>query len=147
MNKKLGIGVGLMIYKNKKVLLGLRNIDSKKASSDLHGEGTWTFPGGKLDFGESIYDCAKRELKEETNLDLLTCKVICINNNIVKEAQYITFGILVNKFKGKIKTMERDEITEWKWFKLDKLPKNLYSPTKKILDMYKKKRFFDIKEK
>lgn len=28
------------------------------ADSELHGEGTWTMPGGKLDFGESFMDAA-----------------------------------------------------------------------------------------
>ena len=42
------VGVGIMILKDGKVLLGKRNDDAEKASSDLHGEGTWTMPGGNL---------------------------------------------------------------------------------------------------
>jgi len=39
-NKKIGVGFGIMILKDNKVLLGHRHPDPEKASSDLHGEGT-----------------------------------------------------------------------------------------------------------
>ena len=48
------------------MLLGLRNPDKVKASSELKGEGTWTMPGGKVEFMEKLVDAAKRELEEET---------------------------------------------------------------------------------
>ena len=65
---KPGLGVGVMILKDNKVLLGLRNPDKVKASSELKGEGTWTMPGGKVEFMEKLVDAAKRELEEETSL-------------------------------------------------------------------------------
>lgn len=43
---KPGLGVGVMIIKDDQILLGLRNPDKIKASSELQGEGTWTMPGG-----------------------------------------------------------------------------------------------------
>ena len=57
---KPGIGVGVMIIKDNKILLGLRNPDKEKASSELDGEGTWTMPGGKVKFMEKLVDAAKR---------------------------------------------------------------------------------------
>ena len=47
-------GVGIMLLKDNKVLFGKRNSDPEKASSELHGENTWTMPGGKIHFGEKI---------------------------------------------------------------------------------------------
>lgn len=44
---KPGLGVGVMIIKDDQILLGLRNPDKIKASSELQGEGTWTMPGGE----------------------------------------------------------------------------------------------------
>lgn len=59
-NKNLGVGFGVMILKNNKVLLGKRHIDPEKADSELHGEGTWTMPGGKSHFGESFEEASYR---------------------------------------------------------------------------------------
>ena len=54
MVKRPRVGVGVMILKDGNILLGHRNTDAAKASSALHGEGTWTMPGGKLDFHEDL---------------------------------------------------------------------------------------------
>ena len=70
LNKKAGVGVGVILLKNNKILLGKRNEDPTKADSLLHGEGTWTLPGGKLDFKEDIQDCAFREVLEETDIKI-----------------------------------------------------------------------------
>jgi 8-oxo-dGTP diphosphatase len=45
-----------------KVLLTRRTIDP--------GRGLWTFPGGFVDFGETVTDAAVRETREETGLDV-----------------------------------------------------------------------------
>lgn len=34
------------------------------------GRDYWTFPGGGIEAGESVFEAAKREVLEETNLDL-----------------------------------------------------------------------------
>ena len=69
-DKKPRVGVGVMLVKNGKVLLGRRHSDAEKASSELHGEGTWTMPGGKLDFHEELADAGFREVKEETGIEV-----------------------------------------------------------------------------
>ena len=58
MTKYPRAGVGVMVVRNHKVLLGLRHSDAEKASSELHGEGTWTMPGGKVDWHQTIKESA-----------------------------------------------------------------------------------------
>lgn len=137
-NKKMGIGVGVMILRKGKVLLGRRHEDPAKADSELHGEGAWTMPGGKLHFGETLDVAACREVLEETGIKVRRgdLRLISVTNDIVSDAHFVTIGFLCKKFKGAVKVMEPDEIVEWKWFLLDKLPGLVYFPSEKILKNY-----------
>jgi 8-oxo-dGTP diphosphatase len=139
---KVGVGFGVMLLKEGKILLGKRHDDPVKASSALNGAGTWTMPGGKLKFGETFEDGAKREVMEETGINLHKSSVICINQDIIETAHFITIGLLAESFEGEAKVMEPDEITEWKWFDLHNLPSPLYFPSKKVLENYKQKKFY-----
>lgn len=132
------VGFGILVLKDNKVLLGKRNDDAEKASSELHGEGTWTMPGGKLHFQESPEQGASRELLEETSLTAKPSelKLISITNDIAEDAHFITFGFLCETVSGTVKIMEPDEITKWEWFALDALPVNLYKPSAKLLNNY-----------
>lgn len=141
-NNKVGVGFGVMMLKEDKILLGKRNEDKNKADSELHGEGTWTMPGGKLHFQESFEEGAKREVLEETGIKLNSVKVICINNDKVKDAHFVTIGLFSDDFEGKEKVMEPDEITEWKWFSLNQLPEKMFFPSKKVLDNYIQGKFY-----
>lgn len=134
-NKRPGVGVGVIILKNNKVLLGKRNDNPDKADSLLHGEGTWTLPGGKLDFGEDIRDCVCREVFEETGIKTNRDKIklVSVTNDIVKDAHFVTLGFLCEEFEGNPKVMEPDEIIEWKWFDIDKMPDPMFFPSEKMI--------------
>jgi len=139
---KVGVGFGVMMLKDGKVLLGRRHIDPNKADSELHGEGTWTMPGGKLHFKESFEQGAAREVMEETGIELKNASVFCLNNDMVADAHFVTIGLFSENFSGEPKVMEPDEITEWGWFSIDDLPHPLYFPSAEILQNYKDKRFY-----
>ena len=123
---KPGVGVGVMVLNENKILLGLRNPDKIKASSELQGQGTWTMPGGKVEFMEKLIDAAKRELKEETDLVAENLELLCISDDMTDTAHYVSVGFIVKKYTGEIKTMEPETILEWKWFDMNNLPENLY---------------------
>jgi len=134
-DKKPGVGVGIMILKDNKVLLGKRHSDPNKADSELHGEGSWTMPGGKLHFGENLEEAAQREVFEETGAEINqeNLKLVSVTNDVVKDAHFVTIGFLYENFEGEPKVMEPDEIIEWKWFELDNLPNPIFFPSEKIL--------------
>lgn len=139
MSKKTpGVGFGVMLLKDNKILLGHRHIDPKKADSALHGEGTWTLPGGKLDFGENFEDAAAREVMEETgiNIEKNKLELISLTNNVVHDAHFVTMGWLCHNFTGESQVLEPDEITEWKWFALEDLPEPMYKPSVEVLENY-----------
>lgn len=143
--KKIGVGFGVMLMRaDGQILLGKRHEDPEKASSALHGEGTWTMPGGKLDYGERFEQGAVRELAEETGIIAAEgdMKVITLENIIIADAHFVTIGLHCAKFQGEPKVMEPDEITEWQWFDLDKLPENIFFPSKNIIEGYRQGRFY-----
>lgn len=135
-NHNVKVGFGVMVLKDNKVLLGRRHEDPKKADSELHGEGTWTMPGGKMHFGESFEEACYRETLEETGIkiDKDKIKLISIANDRVPDAHFVTIGFLCQDFQGKPKVMEPDEITEWHWFPLSDLPNRVFPPSQKVID-------------
>ena len=134
---KPGVGVGVLVLKDNKVLLGLRNSDKEKAGSELQGQGTWTMPGGKVEFMEKLVDAAKRELEEETSLVATNLELLCISDDMTDTAHFVTVGFIAKEYIGEVKAMEPETILEWKWFSLDELPENLYKPSKKCIEKYK----------
>lgn len=145
MSKPFGIGVGVMILKENKILLGKRHHDKKKADSELHGEDTWTMPGGKVDFGERLFETVIRETKEETSLIVKKedLKLISLSDDIIPDdAHYVTAGFLCEKFEGEPKVMEPDEIVDWEWFPIDLPPENMFFPSQRILESYLNKKIY-----
>ena len=139
---RVGVGFGVMILKDNKILLGKRHEDPEKADSKLNGEGTWTMPGGKLEYGETFEEGAIREVMEETGMKLSNPKVICINNDKNEHAHFITIGLFSDYIEGEAKVMEPNEITEWKWFNLNELPKPLFFPSERVLKNYFEGKFY-----
>lgn len=138
----MGIGVGVILLKNDCVLLGLRHSNPKIADSDLHLEGTWTLPSGKVRFGESFEDAGKRKVKEECNLDVTSLQVVCVQNDVNAFAHYATIGLLADAFSGNIMPIATQELVHFDWFPLSDLPENLCFPSQKILQAYQAQKFY-----
>lgn len=121
------VGVGVIIERQKKLLLGQR-INS-------HGAMTWSPPGGHLDFGETPEKCAARETFEETGLIITHCrKSIWTNDYFKQEAKhYITLFIYAECQDGNPKVMEPGKCKSWEWFDWSNLPQPLFLPLQHLL--------------
>ena len=121
------VGVGIIILRDGHILLGLR-----KGS---HGAGTWALPGGHLEFGESVEDCARREAFEETGLRLKLIKPGPYTNDLMpSEAKhYVTVYVQASVEPGDPKVLEPEKCEAWAWFKWSALPENLFLPLKNLL--------------
>lgn len=66
---------------------------------------TWSIPKGLVDEGETPYDAAKRELKEETNIDLDKCEIVFIRHG-QKNARYKSGKKTLCAFFAKIRNSD-----------------------------------------
>ena len=138
-----GVGIGVMVINDEgKVLLILRNSDPKLADSDMHLEGTWTLPAGKVIYKETIIEAAKRKVKEETNLDVENLSVISVNDDINIYAHFLTIGLMSDKFSGAIDLGDTKEHVDYNFYDLDNLPENLCEPSKTIIKNYRENKIY-----
>lgn len=121
------VGVGVLIINEGKILLGKRK--------NAHGDGLWAPPGGHLEFGESLEGCARREVLEETGLEVLSIKKLGFTNDIfVQEGKhYITIFMITHEFIGSPRALEPDKCEYWQWFDVNNLPDNLFLPLQNLL--------------
>ena len=129
MDERPKVGVSAVIMKDGKVLLGKRK--------NAHGDGTWAFPGGHLEFKESLEDCVIRESMEEAGivLDKKSISFGTLTNDIFEKENrhYITIAMLCKKHSGEPKVMEPEKCEKWGWFAWNKLPKPLFVPIENMV--------------
>lgn len=112
------VGVGVFILQsslstdsNPSFLIGKR-----KGS---HGAGTFALPGGHLEFGESIEDCAIREVLEETKLEVTTPTFLTATNDIMtaEGKHYITMFVCCARKdeQREAEVLEPEKCEGWKW--------------------------------
>ena len=126
--KRPKVGIGVIILKEKKVLLGKRR--------NSHGAGTWSFPGGNLEYFESFRRCGLREILEETGLDvrLIDEDSIATTNDLFEEGEhYITLFLRAAHLQGEPRVMEPDKCERWGWYSWNKFPKPLFLPVQNLL--------------
>jgi len=127
MEQRPQVGVGVLVRRAGKILLGRRR--------GSHGEGAWALPGGHLEFKEELDACARREVREETNLAVINVHVGTITNDIFERENrhYVTIFMVCDYASGDLKTMEPDKCEEWQWFAWDELPRPLFLPLVNLL--------------
>ena len=110
------VGVGVLIESplhRGAVLFGQR-----KGS---HGAGTFALPGGHLELGETWEACARRETKEETNLDLSNVRFAGVTNSVCMggdpSKHYVTIFMQaeVAVASASLTNLEPHKCEQWEW--------------------------------
>ena len=101
---------------------------------------SWTLPGGKQEVNETIIQCAIRETKEETNLDIDNVQIFGADDDMTSDRHFVTIYTYTDSYNGEAKVTEENKIDDWQWFDIDNLPNNLYSPSEKEIEIFKKVR-------
>ncbi|MFH1620774.1 MAG: NUDIX hydrolase [Patescibacteria group bacterium] len=127
MENRPKIGIGVIIIKDGKVLLGKRK--------NAHGDGSWSFGGGHLEFNESWQDCARREVTEETGIKIKNLRFATATNDIFEKEgkHYITIFMLADYASDEVRVMEPEKCERWEWFTWDNLPQPLFLPIQNLL--------------
>lgn len=114
------IGVAVIVVRDGLVLLG-------KRLSGL-GTGTWALPGGHLEFGESIEDCARREVLEETGLVIEAITPGPYTNNVFKDEakHYVTLFVVAHSIAGEPEAREPTKCLRWDWYRWSEFPQPLF---------------------
>lgn len=124
------VGVGVMILKDGKVLLGKR-----KGS---HGDGEYSFPGGHLEYMESFKTCAERETTEECGIEIDNIRFQFLSNvTKYNPKHYVHVGLIADYKKGEPQVLEPEKCESWDWYSIDKLPQPLFEMCRQGIECFK----------
>jgi colanic acid biosynthesis protein WcaH len=108
------VSVEAVIVKDNALLFLKRNNEPVK--------GEWWFPGGRIHKGESLKQTLCREIKEETDLEIIESKLINVYSRVFPKRHDITIVYLCKCKEGKIEL--NNEHSKYAFFKT--LPKDLH---------------------
>lgn len=105
------VGVGVLIRDGERFLLVKRASEPSK--------GLWSIPGGLVELGEKAEEAARREVMEETGLDVEIEKLLEVIDNIVRDDEgrvlyhYIIVDFLGHPVGGELKATSDVEDARW----------------------------------
>lgn len=136
-NKELRpkVGIGVMIIKNGKVLMGKRK--------NAHGDGEYAWPGGHMEYMESFEECAKRETLEETGIEISNVRFLRLMNlKAYPPKHYVDIALVADWKSGEPKICEPEKIESWDWYDLNNLPQPVFYTIPSYIESYKTGRTF-----
>jgi len=122
-------GVAILVVKGNQLLLGRR-------MNTTHAD-FLALPGGQIDEGENILATAKRELHEETALEMIVGEVIAITSTRHKDGSlFFGFGVLCSEYQGELKNNEPEKCAGWEFYDLSNLPNDIFSSHQAFITNY-----------
>lgn len=126
--------VYVFLQRNGNILLGKRK--------NAFGAGHYSTPAGHIDPSETVMECAKRELLEETGIEVETDNFGFVGVRLlpdyeidgVKAQEYVAFAVRPKSWRGEPKLMEPDKTERWEWHPVDELPSPMFPPVPMLLE-------------
>jgi len=134
---KIIIGVGAVIEDEAGRILLVKHRPEREG----FWQGKWICPGGELELGETIEEGIRREVKEETQLEIELVKPLTPFDRIVQSndstsLHVIYIDYLARVTGGELKT--GSDIGEAIWMEKEQLPKmwgDLHDDTRRLLQI------------
>jgi len=129
----IGVGVGAIIVDNRgRLFLARRGTKAKNE------RGLWEFPGGSVEFGETMADALRREMWEEFGIEITVGKLLDVVDNILKEEgqHWVSPTYLCTIAAGEPHIREPEKCAEIGWFPPDAVPKELTQISRENLTHY-----------
>ncbi len=126
--QKIGTCVIVLDEGKKNVLLGKR-LNSYKA-------GMLGLPGGRVEAKEPLDECGKREVLEETSIEINNLTYVGVIRELQGESSFIHFAFFSSDHTGNPQLLEPEKCESWEWYPLDALPENIVPGHRAALDMF-----------
>ncbi len=132
----IGVGVGAVILNSEgRVFLAKRGREVRNES------GRWEFPGGGVEFGETLEHALAREVREEYGLEIEVRELLDVVNHLIpaEKQHWVSPTFLCRVKSGAPSIREPHKCDEIGWFTLDEIPEGLLTiASKKSLESFRK---------
>jgi len=120
-----------LVDERERVLLALRTVAPEA--------GCWSILGGKVDFLETVQDCAVREAYEEAGVRVAIERLLCITDHMLpaENQHWVSPSYLARIVEGEAYNREPHKSEDLRWFGLDELPENLTMTARNAIAAYR----------
>lgn len=128
MSERPKVGVGVFVVRDGKILVGQRQ--------GSHGAEMWALPGGHLEINESIADCARREISEESGICITNIRHLDFTNDVLQAEgkHYVTLFVVADWVSGEAEIQEPEKCLEWRWVEWPHIPEPLLWPLQNFIN-------------
>jgi 8-oxo-dGTP diphosphatase len=129
----IGVGVGAVIVDG----LG-RLFLARRGSGAKNERGLWEFPGGSVEFGETLAAALRREMREEYGIEIAVGDLLDVVDHILPEEgqHWVSPTFVCTIVSGTPAICEPAKCSGIKWFDINELPSELTQVTRLNLEHY-----------
>lgn len=130
----IGVGVGAIIVdEDGRLFLAQRG---PRAGNE---RGKWEFPGGSVEFGETLAEALAREIREEYDITIEVGDLLTVTDHILPDERqhWVSPSYICRLSEGEPRIVEPDKCSAIGWFGLDEMPEPLSQVTRHDFELYR----------